>query len=160
MSAIAIAGIVIGSMTTRRMKATPLLIGPAERAALAALRERAAERPVDMRRLMEVIETPEGKAAYMRQMTAQSVRIPLAFMVTFSIETGHPVGTCRHMSMSVGKTGRVPSPEAVIMVAEALGFVGGLEACCGVWIEKLAEHGQAVNLVQPVSMAAASARAQ
>lgn len=110
----------------RPMTATPLVIGPAELAALAALRERAASRPVDMPRLMEAIKTTDGKAAHSAQMRLQSVPIPLDFLVTFSIETGHPIGTCRHMSMSTGKRGRVPSPPAVWMVAETLGFVGGL----------------------------------
>ena len=110
------------------MTPTPLVIGPAERAALAALRDVAAAHPVDMPRLMEVIETPEGKAAYMRQMNGQSVPLPLHFLVTFSIETGHPCGTCRHMSMS-SRPGRLPTSEAVIMVAEHLGFVGGLGTC-------------------------------
>jgi hypothetical protein len=139
---------------------TPLLIGPAELAALAALRERAAERPVDMPRLMAVIETPEGKARHMAQMTEQSVDLPLGFGVTFSIETGHPIGTCRHMSMSTRAPGRLPTPEAAMMVGHFLGFVGGLDACCGVWVETLEGHGRAVNIVQPLSMAAPPARAQ
>ena len=142
------------------MTPTPLLIGPAELAALAALRERAAARPVDMPRLTEDIKTTAGKARHKAQMTAQSVSIPLDFLVTFSIETDHPIGTCRHMSMSTGKTGRVPSPEAAWLVAGTLGFVGSLDDCCGVWVEELAGHGKAINLVQPLSMAAAPARAQ
>ena len=141
------------------MTATPLVIGPVELAALAALRERAAEHPVDMPRLVEAIKNPDGKAAHMRQMTRQSVRLPVDFMVTFSIETSHPIGTCRHMSMSSGKPGRLPTSEAVIMVAEALGFVGGLGTCTH-WIEDLEGHGRAVNIVQPLSMAAAPGRAQ
>jgi hypothetical protein len=92
-------------------------------------------------------------------MNAQSLRLPLDFMVTFSIETGHPVGTCRHMSMSSGKRGRVPSPAAAWMVAEALGFVGELDTCT-VWMETLVPQGKAVNIVQPVSMAATPATAQ
>lgn len=132
---------------------TPLLIGPAELAALAELRERAAARPVDMPRLMEVINTPEGKAAHCAQMRAQSVRIPLNFVVTYSLETGHPIGPCRHMSMSSRKPGRVPSPEAMWLVAQALGFVGGFEECCLTWIETLVPQGRAINIVQPLSMA-------
>jgi hypothetical protein len=140
--------------------ATPLLLGPAELAALAALRERAAERPVDMPRLERTIKTRRGKARHMRQMTEQSVYLPLDFCVTYSIETGHRIGTCRHMSMSVGKAGRLPSSEAIIVVAEVLGFVGSTGTCHH-WIEDLKGHvGRAVNLVQPVSVAAPPARAQ
>jgi hypothetical protein len=142
------------------VSATPLVIGPTELAALAALRERAAARPVDMRRLIRVIKTRRGKGDHCAQMNAQTVYLPLGFSVTFSIETGHPIGSCRHMSMSSGKPGRVPSPEAVMMVAEPLGFVGGLDACCGVWVETLVPQGRAVNIVQPLSMAAPPATAQ
>jgi hypothetical protein len=140
--------------------ATPLVIGPAELAALAALRERAAERPVDMPRLMRTIKTRRGKARHMAQATEQSVDLPFGFCVTFSIETGHAIGTCRHMSMSTAAPGRLPSAEAVMVVGRQLGFVGGLEACCGIWVETLLGHGRAVNIVQPLSMAAPPATAQ
>lgn len=129
---------------------TALFIGPDEQKALAALRDLAAANPVEMTGLMKRIKTPEGKAAHMRQMGAQSVFLPVAFIVTFSIETGHPVGVCRHMSMSVPSRERAPIPEAVWMVAEALGFEGGLETCT-VWPENLAQ-GTAINLVQPVTL--------
>lgn len=129
---------------------TLLMIGPAEIAMLTELRERASARPVDMQVMTEAIKHRAGKAAHMIQMTAQTVHIPTNFMVTYSIETGHPIGTCAHMSMSVGKEGRVPNQHAVWMVAEALGFVGGLESCT-CWLEELQVHGQAVNVVQPLA---------
>lgn len=129
---------------------TPLMIGPNEREALDNLRKLANEHPVDMRTLTERLKTPDGKAAHKKQMTAQSVAIPADFLVTFSIEIGHPIGTCRHMSMSVGKQERVPSPQGAWMVAEQLGFVGGLESCVH-WLEDLQGHGRAINVVQPVN---------
>ena len=132
------------------MSVTPLFIGPAERESLAALRELANRQPVDMITLVKAIKQPAGKAAHKDQMTAQSVPLPVGFLVTFSIESGHPAGTCRHMSMSIGKRGRVPNQHAMWMVAEELGFVGSLKAC-KIWIEDLDGHGQAVNIVQPVS---------
>jgi hypothetical protein len=136
---------------------TPLMLGPNERAALDSLRELANTRPVDMTVLVEALKHKAGKAAHMLQMTAQTIDIPLDFMVTFSIETGHPIGTCRHMSMSVGKKGRVPHPHAIWMVAEVLGFIDELDTCrC--WLEDLQGHGQAVNVVQPVSIAAPEGR--
>ena len=129
----------------------PLVIGPDEQLKLATLRELASQHPVDMPTLIEAIKHPAGKAFHKSRMTAQSISLPLYYLVTFSIETGHPVGTCRHMSMSVKAPGRVPNPHAVWMVAEVLGFVGGLEQCKH-WIEDLEGHGLAINLVQPVSV--------
>jgi hypothetical protein len=134
---------------------TPLWIGPEQRAALAALRELALAHPVEMRQVLELLKTRAGKAQHMRQMDKQSVEIPFGFLVTFSIELGHPAGTCRHMSMSAPNPERVPSPEGVWMVAELLGFVGdGIEdGTCTVWLEDL-KQGRAVNLVQPVDIGA------
>lgn len=126
-----------------------LFIGPHERAKLAAVREVANANPVDMRTLPDRLNTPDGKAAHKAQMTAQSVDIPATYLVTFSVENGHPVGTCRHMSMSTSRKGRLPNPPAVWMVAELLGFVGDLLAC-SVWIEDLQGHGEAINVVQPL----------
>ena len=140
------------------MQGTPLLLGPDECAALQELRELAAATPVDMPPLLQRLKTGEGKAAHMRQMNAQSIEIPVGYLVTFSIETGHPAGVCRHMSMSSPVEGRVPIPEAVWMVAEELGFSGSLEACA-VWLEDLQGHGKAVNVVQPLTAAATAGRA-
>jgi hypothetical protein len=139
--------------------ALPLIIGEEQKEALAALRELAAKHPVNMVGLTEKIKDPACRRAHMDQMNRQTVVFPLGFMVTFSIETGHPVGTCRHMSMSSPAKGRVPSPEAVNMIAELLGFVGGYELC-SVWMEDLQrgeDRAQAVNLVQPLTVVAGSA---
>lgn len=133
---------------------TPLLLGAEEKQKLAALREAAAKSPVDMPKMMESIKTPKGKKAHSKQMTQQSVYIPFGFVVTFSIERGHPAGTCRHMSMSSDAQGRVPTPEAVWMICQELGFVGGYELC-SIWEEAL-ERGNgkkiAMNIVQPIDV--------
>lgn len=130
--------------------ATPLLIGPTERAQLTALRELANDHPIDMLALLHALKLPKGKALHRQQMTRQTVTLPLDFMVTMSIETGHPVGTCRHMSMSSPNRKRVPSPEAVWLVADLLGFTVGLWTCTH-WLEQLEGHGRAVNVLQPIS---------
>lgn len=136
------------------MIASPLIIGPEQVALLAKLRELARARPVDMPDLLRRLQTPRGKRLHRAQMTAQSVWIPTAFLVTFSIETKHPSGTCRHMSMSSDVRDRLPTPEALWMVADQLGFVGGLNLCT-VWIEKLDRSEpatDAINVVQPLSI--------
>jgi hypothetical protein len=135
---------------------TPLIVGQTQKAMLLALREEAAENPIDMPALITRIKTPDGKAAHMRQMNSQTVEIPLAYLATFSIEVGHPVGTCRHMSLSSRLRGRTPTPEAVWMIAEELGFAGGL-AACKVWPEDLQRDDHravAINVLQPVAVTA------
>lgn len=125
-----------------------LIIGPAEQIALSDLHDLAFKRPVDMPTLMESIKTPSGKAVHMAQMTEQSVELPVGYVVTFSIEDGHPVGRCRHMSMSVNRENKLPNEYVVWAIAEILGF-NGMLSDCAVWLEDL-KQGQAVNVVEPI----------
>ncbi len=137
---------------------TPFILDPDGRQKLTRLREFAGKRPIDMLKVVELIKTPAGQKAHWKQMHARTVQLPIAYDVTFSIETGHPVGVCRHVSMSVDRPGRLPLPEAVWMVAEVLGFVGDLQAC-KVWIEDLATPGyQAINAVQPLTLSIEATR--
>lgn len=119
-------------------------------AELAALRELAAQHPVDVSTLMERLNTEEGARPHLEQMRRQSLRLPALprdYFLTFSIETGHPGGTARHMSMSIEGVGRAPSPNTVWLVGEQLGFAGAL-ADCFVWFHKTSDGGKAVNVVQ------------
>lgn len=129
----------------------PLVITEEVREQLEAVVELAKANPVDMQSLMARINTPDGKAHHMAQMTRQTITIPMDYMVTFSIEHGHPCGPCRHMSMSVGQTGRVPNPTAFWMIAQELGFWGTIEDCNMIWEEPLKGHGQAINAVQTLT---------
>lgn len=135
---------------------TALVIGAEQKKKIAALRTLATANPVDVKRLAKAIKLPPLKAKHMQQMTRQTITIPMNFLVTFSVETGHHrIGACRHMSMSVDQEGRLPSPEALWMVAEEFGFVGGLRDC-KVWKEDLQGHGIAINIVQPVALGTGS----
>jgi hypothetical protein len=138
------------------IQSAPLVIGPSLRTRFADLIRMAEHNPIDMPTLVERIKTLPGKAEHRRQMTRQSLVIPgiWNFVVAFSIECGHPVGTCRHMSMSIDREGRMPNPEALWMVAAELGFRHGLDRCM-TWPEALEGHGHegrgvAINLIQPL----------
>lgn len=135
------------------MMDAPLIITAEVRTRLHKLRDLAASQPTDMQRVIQLLKKPGGKRRHLAQMNRQSLRIPgpWDFFVTFSLETGHPVGTCRHMSMSILRQGRVPSQAGVWMVAEELGFAGGLEAC-QIWLEDLSDGGKAINVVQPINV--------
>jgi hypothetical protein len=133
--------------------AAPLILTADVTRRLHRLRVFAAKRPVDVLALQEALKTDEGSRAHGKKMTAQSIAIPgpWPFFVTLSLEVGHPCGTCRHMSMSVVRDGRVPHPAAVWMVARELGFSGELQSC-NVWPEQLSDGGTAINVAQPVSV--------
>jgi hypothetical protein len=139
------------------MSETPLILGVVQMENLRALRERAAAMPVDMSVLLRQLNAPGGRERHIeRMMQMFTVEIPTAYQVSFSIEFNHPVGTCRHMSMSSRRAGRTPTPAAVLMVAHELGFVDGFEAC-KIWTEDIGilPNGTqqiAINLVQPLSV--------
>jgi hypothetical protein len=132
-------------------QSAPLVIGPSLRTRFADLIRLAEHNPIDMPDLMERLQTPVGKAAHLRQMSRQCLVIPgiWNFIVAFSIECRHPVGTCRHMSMSIDREGRVPTLDAVWMVADELGFRHGLDRCMA-WPEEHDGHGVAINVIQPL----------
>ncbi len=136
-----------------------LLMGPEQRAQLAELRERAEQHPVDMLTAPARLASYEGKRNHMVQMNAQTVVLPVNVMVTFSVEIGHPGGSALHMSISIEQAGKLPAPELIWMVAEELGFRGGLEACDKVWPERLqGRDGIAINVAQLCDTAEAAER--
>jgi hypothetical protein len=138
----------------------PLIIGASQLAQLNALRELAAANPVDIRAIMEAVKTPEGKERHMRQMDSQTIDLPVAYLVTFSIEIGQPFGPCRHMSLSSRLKNRTPIPQAVWMVCEALGFTGAEQfSGCQVYKEDLQrgpdpkkDRAVAMNVLQPIAV--------
>jgi hypothetical protein len=132
----------------------PLIITPEVTDAFTALRDLAAANPVNIQKLAEVIKHEAGRLAHRDQMQNQSLLIdtgPFNFVVVFSVETHHPCGTCRHLSVSIVRDGRVPSPEAVQLIAEYLGFEGGITDCT-IYPEKLSDGATAINIVQPVAL--------
>lgn len=131
----------------------PMVIDEAVKTRLSEIAKLAEENPVDMPALMESIKTPTGKHQHMRQMTAQTMEIPFGYMVTYSIETGQPVGDCRHMSMSVDNPNNMPHPVALWEIAKLLGFWGELSDVDGMYPEKLFRGvdeamGLAINIIQ------------
>lgn len=127
-----------------------LVLGPVQKNTLEKLRAMAFDNPVDARTLVARLKTADGKEAHRSQMTAQTVTLPLTYMVTFSVEINAPHGTQRHMSISTSRAGFVPNPAAVWMVAECLGFTGSLDECFH-YVEDLQGHGRAVNVIQLVT---------
>ena len=126
----------------------PLVITEEVKQNLIKLIEIAKQNPLDMLLLQRIIATEAGRKFHLERMMSQTVKIPgpWDFFVTFSIDKGHPIGTCRHMSMSINKEDRVPSVPAVKMIAEILGFTGDMEDWY-VYPETL-ENSVAINVIQ------------
>lgn len=134
-----------------------LLIGPEERALLVNLRSRAEDRPINLTAMTEETKTSEGMRKHLAHLLDQTIVVPLNYLVTFSIEVGHPGGPARHVSVSLEK--KLPNKLAIWMIAEELGFAGGLEACDKIWPEKIHNRsGVAINLLQFYKTAEAAER--
>jgi hypothetical protein len=136
-----------------------LFIGPLQRALLESLRIAAQARPIHMPTLAQTMKTREGMTQYRAQMREQTITLPgrWDWIASFSIETGHPCGTARHLSVSIDRPQRVPRLEAVWMIARELGFTGAdVTACAGVWFEDLADGGKAINVLQVIDEPAAT----
>lgn len=134
-----------------------LLLGEAERAALLDLRTRAEANPIDGLAAIERAKTPEGLRDHVQTMQGQSITLPPDTLVFFSVETGHPGGPARHLSVSDGRPGRVPSVEAISMIGELLGIVGGPEAWDLTWPVKIPNRsGIAISVIQFLATAEAA----
>lgn len=127
--------------------AAALVLGEQQQIDLARLRQRAMAEPIDVRAMMQQIETRDGLVQHLARMESYTIPLPPSFMVTFTIEIGHPAGTCRHMSLSSVRHAHVPMPEAR-MVAEVLGFATFER--WAVWEDKLSNGNLAINVVQPI----------
>ena len=127
-----------------------LVIGPTEIAMFDALKAYAAANPIDMAVVMRLIKTHKGTRDHLARMKKFTIALQWGQTVTFTIEEGHPAGTCRHFSMASPEPGRAPTPVAVWMVAEHFGFKGGLEACT-VYVEDIGGGHSAINLIQPLA---------
>ena len=105
--------------------------------------------PVDMTTLEERFKDPTKREHHRAQMQRQTITIPIAFDVTFSIEHGQPFGPARHLSMSVGVQGRLPNPIALWLIAKEFGFWGNeITQCQHVWPETLSDGRTAINILQ------------
>src|SRR5580765_7822714 len=133
----------------------PLVIGAEQLRAIAAAIERAAKHPVTLEQLKaQAIDNvgfeltlEKRKAAlgenWQRQNLSENVLLPFGYRAAISFEY-QPIGLCRHLSVSVDRKGKLPSPEAVDMIAKAFGCEHPLDAP---WLEEFSPGHVAVNIV-------------
>jgi hypothetical protein len=135
----------------------PLFIGPDEQAALNAAVERARAKPLTIQQVMQGAKgmdqstdvlTLADRKGKPEPRHPQQVELPVGYRVSISIEE-QPAGICLHLSMSSSARGKVPHPDAVRMVLEAVGI--GLDRARRVWLEEFLIDGKpggyAVNVV-------------
>lgn len=87
--------------------ARPLVIGPEESERIQSLIVYAQKNPYTIEKLKMIkrgLEIPPGD----RQ--GFSIELPFGFRCVFTIED-HPMGTCRHLSISVNSRDKYPAPK-------------------------------------------------
>lgn len=126
--------------------AIPLIIDKAAKDRIQNVKRYAHENFLDERIMQNIVS--EGWAP--GDIDGYSCNLDIGFRVVYTVEK-HPLGWCRHMSMSLAATDRVPSIHAVDMVLEELSFKGRLakkDQCLRVYME---DNG-AVNVIEAVDM--------
>jgi hypothetical protein len=105
-----------------------MVVGDAERANIKRVVGHALAHPFSrhlMIRIIEQVDLPAGERP------GFSCSIPDGFRCVFTIEE-HPLGWCRHLSVSACDPGRVPSIEAMqFMLMPEFGFWGPLQQEAG-----------------------------
>lgn len=125
-----------------------LIIGGEERLAISQLQLLAAATPFDPQQV--IAAAARDIQAVRDLMNGYTIKLPVGFNVTYSHEN-QPPGLCHHISISVDRRNKLPSPEAVEMILEAF-EMRPISASLKVWPEIIAGE-KAVNVLQLVQPA-------
>lgn len=118
-----------------------LVIDDNTRHQLSSLAEYAESNPFSFDELLDVKNKAIMPAGDMEEFTRF---IPDGYKVVYSIEN-QPVGTVRHLSVSVNRRGKLPSTHSVIEIMKLIGFQNIIERC-KVGLEDISPGHQAVNV--------------
>jgi hypothetical protein len=128
-----------------------LAIGPIEQAAIQAAVERARARPIPWAQLKDFVVSGDRSEVNLgdrkpgfERIQSENVLIPQGYRAAISFEE-QPAGIMRHLSVSVDTPGRVPSMEAVKMIAKEFGF--NFKTGTG-WVEEFEPGHHAINLIE------------
>jgi hypothetical protein len=131
------------------MPLRPLIINEPIRSAIRALREKASANPTPLGRIKELAARGLDPADSLYPFADQTLDLPFGYRVTYTVDQ-QPTAFCRHLSVSVAQRGKVPSIEAVRMLAQEFGFLNELEHCV-IFTETFDPGHRAINIVEPLS---------
>lgn len=131
-----------------------LVIGETQRKQIADLVAVATANPLDARRVKAAAD--RDLVAYRDMMATLTLELPIGFLVTYTHEQQPQAGLCHHISISVRRPKKMPSPEAVQVILMEFGMRPLEDRQGGFWIEDIDPVTSAVNVVQPVIEAAAA----
>jgi hypothetical protein len=134
----------------------PLIITDEARRQATAAIERALKHPIPLdvikqlavpldQKMLTLEDRKKAGAEKVIRPASEHVLIPYGYRASISFEH-QPDGLARHLSVSVDTPGRVPTPEAVEMIAKVFGF--RMQGIGSVWLEEFDPGHHAVNVVE------------
>ena len=125
-----------------------LIIGAAQRQQIAELCAVAATNPLDA--LATLATAGRDLDGFRDMMKMLTLELPRGYVVTYSHEIqpeAPPPGLCHHISISVTRPWKLPSPEAVEIILSEFGMkpIKGSES---IWVETIDPKTKAINIVQ------------
>jgi len=129
------------------MNSTPLIISDSvvERARQVVAYARAHRQNIhDMSRMIGHQEA--GTLVPLGEDPQRQLLIPIGYTFAYSIEQ-HPGGWFHHVSMASSHPTRVPRPEAVDLVLEAMGLSVRVKDAVTSWLEDMDDKRKAINVL-------------
>src|SRR5262245_48829470 len=131
-----------------------LVISEVEQATIRAALERAAKHPIPLDVIKASaapdkvhVKLEDRKAKALKRPQSENVLLPIGYRAAISFEQ-QPMGLCKHLSISVGRPGYLPSPEAVKAIAREFGMIWP-NVGVHLWIEEFEPGHDAINLLAP-----------
>jgi hypothetical protein len=134
----------------------PLIIGEDERQTIKALVQAAEQHIIKYDQMRALAAKAErGEAVDGSRNDHLTIKIPMNYLATFTVEEHEQDRAFRHLSLSIinGRRGRGPTPEAMAMVMEEFGFRGSTldpNSRLLVYPETLVDGTFAVNVLEPL----------
>ena len=126
----------------------PLIIDARVKKEIKRVKENAKNHPFSLETMMDL---KGGKAAPGGDDPRFVLYIPAAFRVVYTHEEQPGKVMCRHISMSLKASGKLPHPLAVEMVMGEFGFVNKRIKDTIWWQEKVCEDSlTAINVIEPL----------
>lgn len=128
-----------------------LIIGPDEKALIAALIEKAGKQPMDYETVKKLAEARERMGGENPINDDSTIELPVGYRVTYTHEMQRRDVECRHISVSLlgARAGRGPHPAAVETIMNEFKFKGFI-GTCAMWTTLLPSGRLAIEALEPV----------
>ena len=133
------------------MSIRPLLIDEATRKRIAEVIDFAGHNLYTEAEMLQLVSN-QDKDKIPGNVDGYGCFIPTGFRCVFTIEK-HPIGWCKHLSISVDTKDKLPAMEATVSIAKEFGLeVESMDDFDDSWLEELCPGLTAVNVIKKVKI--------